>query len=478
MMSAMPSDDPPSSSSANVRRVVGRAGFFALSFGSIVGSGWIILLGEWLRLAAPGGALLALLAGGVLMATVGACYAELAARMPRAGGEFLYALESFGPRPAFIVGWFFTLFLVAICAFEGTALAWLSVTLIPAAQGAALYHVLGNAVTVDSLVLGLIGAVAVCALNLKGVQTSVLFQRVVTYGFLAVMLTLIVAGLAFGTLHNLQPMFEPPAGRSWMVGSLWIFATCAMLLNGFQAALHVIEERAPDVTVGAATLRMVLGIIGAAVFYAAVVLAAGSILPWRKILSTELPAVAAFDALHASGGTGKIILCAAILSLAKTWNAVVLMASRMILAQARAGVLPVAFSRLDGRTGAPSNAIWLVTAASVAGMVLGRGALVPIINMATICVAMTLVLSLVILLRLRHQRIVSPGFSVPGGTATIVLALIGVSLMAAYAFCEPLLRDPHGIPLEWTLMAAWAVLGLLLSRFTDRHGEAATALPP
>jgi APA family basic amino acid/polyamine antiporter len=86
------------------RRVIRPAGFFALSFGSMVGSGWIILLGDWLKRAAPGGALLALLAGGALMALVGCCYAELAARLPRAGGEFLYALEGLGRTAAFIVG--------------------------------------------------------------------------------------------------------------------------------------------------------------------------------------------------------------------------------------------------------------------------------------------------------------------------------------------------------------------------------------
>jgi len=111
--------------------VVGRGGFFALSFGSIVGSGWIVLLGEWLRLAAPAGALLALLAGGMLMAAIGLCYAELAARMPRAGAELRYVADTLGPRVAFPVGWFLTLFLVAICAFEGTALPWLLGLLLP-----------------------------------------------------------------------------------------------------------------------------------------------------------------------------------------------------------------------------------------------------------------------------------------------------------------------------------------------------------
>jgi amino acid transporter len=464
----MPREVPDSAPLAAVRRVIRPAGFFALSFGSMVGSGWIIVLGEWLRRAAPGGALLALLAGGVLMALIGCCYAELAARLPRAGGEFLYALEGLGRTPAFIVGWFITLFLVSLCAFEATALAWLVTELFPTAQGQPLYQILGEPVTTDALALGVVGAAAVCVLNLRGVRTSVAFQRIVTFTFIAVMLGLIVAGFVCGSSRNLQPMFATPDGHPWSSGAFWIFAMCAMLLNGFQSALYVIEERAPDVSVRAATLSMVAGIIGAAIFYAAIVLAAGSIMPWRQILSAHLPAVAAFDVLSPSGIVGKIILLVSIASLAKTWNALMLMASRIVLAQSRARMLPAAFARLNQRAGAPSNAILLVTLVSVAGMLLGKGALIPIMNMATICIAFIMVLTLVVLFKLRRQQPQSPGYAVPGGMPAILVCSAGALLMAGFAFFGPLLQNPGHVPLEWMLMAVWAALGLAFSRLAAR----------
>lgn len=450
------------------RRIIRPAGFFALSFGSMVGSGWIILLGEWLRRAAPGGAFLALLAGGVLMSLIGTCYAELAARMPRAGGEFRYALEGLGRVPAFVVGWFLTLFFVSLCAFEATALAWLVSELIPAAQGQPLYSLFGQAVSSDALAMGLVGALVVCAINVGGVRSSVFFQRLVTYTFIAVMFGLIAGGLLFGSSQNLQPLFTPPRGH-WVGGFLWIFAQCAMLLNGFQAALYVIEDRAPDVSVRAATLSMVGGIAGAAVFYAAVILAAGSIVPWRQLLDSPLPAVAAFDALSTGGVIGKIVLCVAIASLAKTWNALVLMASRIILAQAQVGMIPAVFAR-SNRAGAPVTAIVLVTVASVAGMVLGKGALLPIINMAVTCVAIVVLLSVLILVKLRAQQAESPGYRVPGGRATIGVCLVGALGMAGFALIQPLIQNPHGIPLEWLLMLVWAALGLGLGKVRERTG--------
>jgi basic amino acid/polyamine antiporter, APA family len=467
LRSAASTDGPDvglATSALILKRGIGRGGYFALSFGSIVGSGWIMLLGEWFRRAAPGGALLALLAGGILMALIGMCYAELASRMPRAGGEFLYALEGWGPNTAFIVGWFITLFLVVICAFEGTALAWMIDLLVPAAKGPVLYRLLGEPVTLDGLVLGLGGAAVICALNLSGLRASVLFQRVVTFGFIAVMAALILLGLAFGNPMHLQPLFSPPGGNSWILGSLWIFASCSMLLYGFQSALYVIEERAANVNVRAATGSMVLGIVAASIFYAAIVLSAGSIAPWRHILDADLPAVAAFDALLPGGRIGKLILVVSVLSLAKTWNAVLLSASRMILAQSKAGLLPAALGRLDARRDVASNAIWFTTAASGAGILLGRGALVPIVNMATICVSLTIALMLTTLLRLRRRQPETSGFNVPAPKVIIPVSLAGAALMALFAVGQPLWRE-HGIPLEWKLVLIWAFIGFLFRRF-------------
>src|SRR5260370_2691705 len=143
---------------------------------------------------------------------------------------------------------------------------------------------------------------------------------------------MIIAGLLFGKLENLQPAFSPPGGKSWLLGFAWLFATCAVVLYGFQSALYLIEERAPHVSVRAATGSMVIGIVAAALFYAAVLLSAGSIVPWRRILAAGLPSVAALDALL-PGRIAPVILVVAIFSLAKTSNALIMMASRLVLAQ-------------------------------------------------------------------------------------------------------------------------------------------------
>ncbi|WP_458864873.1 amino acid permease, partial [Enterococcus faecium] len=70
---------------------IGRFQYLALGFGTMIGSAWVILLGDWLGKAGPGGAVLGFLAGGIVVMLVGACYAELAGHLPEAGSEFIYA---------------------------------------------------------------------------------------------------------------------------------------------------------------------------------------------------------------------------------------------------------------------------------------------------------------------------------------------------------------------------------------------------
>src|SRR5258708_20683392 len=87
-------------------RVVGRWQLFALAFACIVGSGWLLVLGDWLNAAAPGGAILGLMAGTSVMLAVCAGYAELAARVPVAGGGGRLGTAACPPPPAPLFLWF------------------------------------------------------------------------------------------------------------------------------------------------------------------------------------------------------------------------------------------------------------------------------------------------------------------------------------------------------------------------------------
>jgi len=79
--------------------------------GAMIGSGIFIVSADIVRDVGTAGWLLTVWALAGLMTVMGALsYAELAAMMPRAGGQYVYLREAYGPLWGFLYGW--TLFLV------------------------------------------------------------------------------------------------------------------------------------------------------------------------------------------------------------------------------------------------------------------------------------------------------------------------------------------------------------------------------
>jgi amino acid transporter len=79
--------------------------------GSMIGSGIFIVAGEMAReVGSTGWLLLSWIIAGVLTLAAALSYGELAAMMPRAGGQYVYLREAYSPLWGFLYGW--TLFLV------------------------------------------------------------------------------------------------------------------------------------------------------------------------------------------------------------------------------------------------------------------------------------------------------------------------------------------------------------------------------
>src|SRR5678809_999942 len=74
--------------------------------GSMIGSGIFITSAESSRLVgSPGWLLVAWALAGVLTITGALCCAELAAMWPRAGGQYVFLREAYGPSIGFLFGW-------------------------------------------------------------------------------------------------------------------------------------------------------------------------------------------------------------------------------------------------------------------------------------------------------------------------------------------------------------------------------------
>lgn len=103
---AAPVDQDSSPPERTLLRALGLGAATAVVVGSVIGSGIFVKPGT---IARDGGEFWMILAawvlGGLLCLSGALSYAELAAMLPRAGGEYVYLRESYGKLVAFLYGW-------------------------------------------------------------------------------------------------------------------------------------------------------------------------------------------------------------------------------------------------------------------------------------------------------------------------------------------------------------------------------------
>jgi APA family basic amino acid/polyamine antiporter len=435
--------------------------FLTIGIGAIMGVGWAVALGNWLEAAAPLGAILGFVLGGALMLPVALCYAELATALPTAGGEVVYLAAVFGINAAFMVGWFLVLMATAITSFEGISLAWFLGQLFPGLEGPVIYRLFGQEVRGGALVIGVFFTGLVTLVNILGGQTAGRFQEAFTYVKAVAIVLFVSLAIGLGRADNLSPLLTPIAAQPAIYGILWIASTASLWFAGFQVVPQAIEERGAGTSVHMVARMTVLSLILGVIFYCAVVLASTLAVPWRTLVTAPLPAAMAIHAVVRNDLMARLVLGAIVLGILATWNSAFLWSARLLLALGRQGTVPSIFARV-GRLHSPVAAVALVGVFGLFGICLGRGALVPIINMASISLTFSYAFACWAVLRLRRTQ---PGlerpFCVPGGRATMRLAILTTTVMGSISLIEPYVRD-HSVPLEWQLLLVWTGLGLAL----------------
>jgi APA family basic amino acid/polyamine antiporter len=111
---AAPTQAPPATSSpTEFIRGIGPLAAISLVVGSMIGSGIFIVsadIGRQVSGWGPGALLLVWVITGIMTVIGALAYAELAAMMPRAGGQYVFLREGLSPAVGFLYGW--TLFMV------------------------------------------------------------------------------------------------------------------------------------------------------------------------------------------------------------------------------------------------------------------------------------------------------------------------------------------------------------------------------
>jgi APA family basic amino acid/polyamine antiporter len=196
----------PVANDAKFIRGLGLLDSTMLVAGSMIGSGVFIVSADIARLVGAAGWLLVVWAiTGALTVVAALTYGELAAMMPRAGGQYVYLREAYSPLWGFLYGW--TLFLViqtgtiaavavAFSRFLGVLVPAISSTswIVPPIILSRNYAVsLSTQQLIAILIIALLTFV-----NTRGLQLGKLIQNVFTSAKTLSLLALIVLGIFVG----------------------------------------------------------------------------------------------------------------------------------------------------------------------------------------------------------------------------------------------------------------------------------------
>ena len=174
--------------------------------GSMIGSGIFIVSADMARqVGSPGWLLVAWLITGFLTVVGALSYGELAAMMPKAGGQYVYLREAFSPLWGFLYGW--TLFLViqtgTIAAVAVGFARFLGVLWPTVSESNYIIKPinLGSSYAVSLSAAQLVGVAMIALLtwmNTRGLKLGKLVQNVFTVAKTGGLIALIVLGILVG----------------------------------------------------------------------------------------------------------------------------------------------------------------------------------------------------------------------------------------------------------------------------------------
>jgi len=448
-----------------LKRTLGPVQFFSIGFGGIVGVGWIVYMGLWFSQAGPMGTTIAFLVGGLLMALIGLCYAEIGTMYPVAGAEAAYAYGAFGRPVSFLVGWAMVLMMTAVVPYVSISLAWILDVLVPGIAGPELYSWRGQPIRALSLVIAIVWTLWLGFLNYRGIEGAAKFQDWLTYGKIAISVLFIAAGIFGGSVKNLEPMFQAQPGGTIWGGMLAVLVTTPWFFGGFNEIPQVLEERKANTSVRAIGVIVVLSILAAALYYAITALATGMVGPWQQIVQQELPAAAAFRIAFGSELLARVVLVAGLFGIVTVGNAATIAATRLLFSMGRSRCLSPMFTELHPVYRSPVRAILFVTAFGFVGNFLGRGGIAPIVNVGAAAGSLAYLVTSLGVLRLRRT---DPGrtrpYRIPAGVTISALASAASLFLLISSLRQHWIDAKGSFPLEWVVILAWSVIGFLLYR--------------
>lgn len=425
-------------------RKLSLANYFALGFGTMIGTGWLVLMDDWIGRGGPLGAMLGFAIGGIALLPVGYIYGQWVKRLPDAAGEAAYTAQVFPPVVSYFTGWIMLLAYMIVCPWEAVAIGKLLAYIFPQLDTMEVYRVAGQPVFLWRLVMGVLLVAIIALLNYRGIRLSATFQSVATTSVLIVFLLLLGVSAKSGSAANFTPLFRGAP----LVSILLTLQIVPYFVTGFESVPKVAEEAHPGFPPRDFFKAIAASLLVGASFYVLTIGAVAYIAPWQTLLGKRFATAIAFE--HGTHSTWliRLIFAIAVVALLQVYNGNFVASSRLLYAFGRRGTIPAAFSSLHATFLTPTVAITAISAATIAGLLLGDALLVPVTEVGAMassfgwlsaCVSFLLVEKN---LRLR------------------TIALIGtlVSLLLVLMKLVPLFPG-HFTQAEWIAFVLWLLAG-------------------
>lgn len=421
--------------------------YFALGFGTMIGTGWVVLMDDWLDRGGPLGAMLGFALGGILLLPVGYIYGQWVRRLPDAAGEAAYTAQVFSPFVSYLTGWIMLLAYFIVCPWEAVAVGKLAAYLFPQLDAIELYRVAGVPVFLPRLLLGLALTIFIGYLNYRGIRASATFQNWTTSAVLFVFLVLVVISGHSGAPAHLQPLFS----HAPLVSILLTLQIVPYFVTGFESVPKVAEEAHPGFPSANFFKAIAMALLVGAGFYVFVVGAVSYISPWQGLVGKRFATAIAFEQGTHSVWLARLILGISLVGLLQVFNGNFVAATRLLFAYGRRNTIPPVFAKVHAIYLTPTVAILGVSTATFAGLLLGDALLVPVTEVGSIAPA------------IGWLATCSSFYMVEKGPRLRLIAASGavVSLLLILMKLLPVFPGHFSVA-EWIALAIWLALGLLL----------------
>jgi APA family basic amino acid/polyamine antiporter len=358
--------------------------YFALAFGTMVGTGWLVLMDDWLGRGGPLGAILGFVLGGIILLPVGYVYGQWVKRLPDAAGEAAYTAQVFPPIVSYFTGWMMLLAYFIVCPWEAVALGKIAAYILPSLNSMPLYNVAGQPVFLPRLILGIALTLFLGFLNYRGIRLSANFQKIMTSTVLLIFVILACISTARGKPTNFRPLFHATP----FVSILLTLQIVPYFMTGFESVPKYAEESNPDFRQKSYMSAIALALGVGAFFYAVSIAAVAYITPWQSLLGKRFATAIAFERGVGAKWIVDLILFMALFGLFQCFNGNFAASTRLLFAYGRRRTIHASFATVHHIYQTPSVAILGITAGTLAGLLLGDAILVPVSEVGSMASAL------------------------------------------------------------------------------------------